>query len=242
MSLWMSLFSFAFCLVAGLVPENLPPVQPTRVESFVLFERGRVWRAEREELGHARMSFWTQGPETNLEFLFDFEPIGTHVQRVLRRRPGEVTFTSREWRRGAVEGSESGRTLVLERGARDVHLREWAGRAMRSEVAPKGRTTLELVDEARRSRGFDARIELRFDPLEVRSAPALVVQAPLAWGFPGAPRMTSVVPLDAGLRPSHWVFAGAELTAFIEGGVQGSRQPQVTDERVAVGPLGPSGM
>jgi len=238
----MSLFSFAFCLLAGSLPQDLPPASPARVESFVLFERGRVWRAERQELGHARMSTWTSRGAESHELLFVLDPIGTRVQRVLRKRLGETTYSWREWRESAAEGSEAGRTLVLERGARDVHLREWAGRAMRSEVAPKGRTTLELVDEARNARGFRARTQLHIDPLEVRSALSLVLETPLAWGLPGAPRVASILPLDGGMRPSHWVFAGAELMGFVEGGIQASRRPQPADQRVAIGPALPTGM
>jgi hypothetical protein len=239
MSVLLILFGFLASLFGGEVPELAPA---PRLESFVLFERGRVWQAERRELGSAVLGSWSAGGEVTLEFLLELEPIKTRVQRVLRRRPGESTYSWREWRSSGGPGAQAGRTLVLERSARGSQLREWAGRAMRAEVAPGGIGTLELVEDARRRSGFGARIVQYFDPLEVSSAPALVLDVPLAWGLAGCPRMMSLVPLDSGKRPSHWVFSSRELIAFAEGELVGSRCVQPPVATVAVDASAPVGL
>lgn len=202
-----------------------------RSESFVLFERGRVWSAERVRLGTARATSTTLGLEAEVELSLELEPIATRVQRVLRRRGAETTLIWREWRTGKGDGgASSGRTLVVEVGPRGSFLREWAGGAMRAEASEVGTTTLELVASARRTDGFAAAIVRRFDPLEAVSRPALVLQTPLAWGLPGSPRVLNVIDLVEGSRPSSWYLAGSELVAFAEGGWIGSRCPDPADE------------
>lgn len=228
MSLGMSLFALLLWLVValpGAAPQavSLVPEPRPEVESFVLFERGKVWRAERQELGRAHFSRWAWGDEVGAELLFELDPIDTRLQRVVRRRAEAVTYSWREWRGGPKEGSESGRTLVVERGPRGAHLREWAGRAMRGEPASGGTTTVELVEAARSGRGLCVGVEELFDAGEVSSTSALVLELPLVPGLPAAPRLVSIVPLDGGMRPSHWLFAGAELVAFVEGDVAAAR-------------------
>ena len=208
----------------GLDREPAERPARSRSESFVLFERGRVWGAERAQLGSARSTATFRGSECELELTLALDPIATQVQRVLRRRGPETTLIWREWRSGDADGgASSGRTLVLERGPRGSHLREWAGRAMRAERTAHGTSTLELVEHAREVRGFGLSVVRRFDPLEAELRPALVLATPIFWGFPGGPRCLDVIDLGSGMRPSRWILVGSELIAFAEGGLVGSR-------------------